>query len=836
MKILLINPCCLEEAGRDLYSAHLIGPLFNLQPNTRMTLGMPLALPTLAAHTPERHQVIIVDEEIEAIDFDQPVDLVGVTAMTFKASRAYEIAREFRRRGVPVVMGGIHASMCPEEAGEHVDSVVIGEAEELWPQLLADAEAGRLQRTYRADGYPDLSTARTPRYDLVKNRQYLYAYLQTTRGCPYNCNFCTVTQTSGRRIRKKSPEQVVAEVDALLAQQPARSYRMRDRVSGARVRFVGMIAFIDDNFAIDREHALAVCAALQSYQQERGIIFFWYTQVNASVGLDEQLLTAMAQANCQHLFIGFENLDPAVLRGMNKGVNTPERYAEIIRNIHRHHLRVVFSTIIGVDGGGRDNGHHLQRFVTEQGVFHVLLNILTPYPGTILAAEMERAGRILTRDPQYYNIRNVVFRPEGCSTDDLLRDYRELCGELFSYREVFRRGQHLYAARERLVLPWPERIGFLLGLAGSALLFGLRRRLRWATVLRLLQAAPSHVLLRGSLPAIERLVSSADYDDFARSETARLANLDAEAAGSNTPPPPAAEPLKSWRSLPGQRGCRCWHSDHTRLAAGGIAVAEPDRGRPVLVLGGTSLTGTDMAGLLQRLSADGYETACLEHPLGGPLAVDIDPRRERPAALRACLDHLRRQPGLYRVDIIAQSYAALDVVRALDGDPGLRSLIGSIVLVNPPGCDERLGYLRHCWRFLADHTLRGATMARRRLATSNEPREREAVQRDLEGIRRWFLSTLRNPVRTLRELHDIVTVRLREPLLRLQQQGYALHLFLQTDDRVIPHRATLEQLSDLLPATSIKLLPGGHNDLFFQPATQDALVSFLGELRQGEPR
>jgi radical SAM superfamily enzyme YgiQ (UPF0313 family) len=849
MKILLINPCCLQEAGRDLYSAHLIGPLFKLQPNTTMTLGVPLALPTLAAHTPAKHTVKIIDEEIELIDFTESVDLVGLTAMTFKATRAYEIANEYRRRGVKVVMGGIHASMCPEEALAHVDCVVIGEAEELWPQLLADAEAGELRQIYSATGFPDLIDARPPRYDLVRNRQYLYSYLQTTRGCPYDCNFCTVTRTSGRKIRKKTPEQVVTEVDLLLRQHPSRQFRFIDRRTGSHKRFVGMIAFIDDNFAIDRNHALAVCAALQSYQEERGIVFFWYTQVNYPVGLDDELLTAFEAANCQHLFIGFENLDPQLLQAMNKFVNSPEHYAEAIRNIHRHNMRVVYSTIIGVDGSTWDSASHLWRFVEEQRVLHVLVNILTPYPGTTLATEMEQSRRILTRAPQLYNIRNVVFRPEGMSPGELLNSYRALCQRLFGFRAAMARSRDLLDNQARLVLPLTERVGFYLGLSFSCLLLASRRRLRLGTALRLLLEAPRHILVSGSLPAIERLVSCADYDDFASSENQRLSAPGSAAAANH----PATGDLvdKQMRThqpqtpgapgAPGQRGYRACHISSALLRSRGTQVSDRDAGRPILVLGGTSLKLNEMSELINRLMEAGYEVACLEHPLGGLRDAGINPRQERPRSLRDYLDRLQDSGEVRKLDILAQSYAAFDVVRALADNPAYLSLISSIILVTPPGFDEKVNYLNHCLRFLWGHTLKGYLKARwgllgRTPVTQGNFEARDRLQRQAAGIRIWFANTLRNPVRTLRELIDIINFRLALPLETLHKEsGYDINIFLQTEDRVIPSQPTLRCTASWLPRDSVRQEPGGHNDVFFQKDQQNALLKFIREVREKIP-
>jgi radical SAM superfamily enzyme YgiQ (UPF0313 family) len=239
--------------------------------------------------------------------------------------------------------------MRPDEAAEHVDCVVIGEAENLWPDLLADASAGKLKKRYVAQEFHDLKMSRTPRYDLVKNEQYLYSYLQTTRGCPFDCNFCTVTKISGRTVRKKTTEQVIQDVSAIISIKHKRTLNLIDRTTAQKRKLVRMIAFIDDNFAIDRTHALSVCRALKKFQDDHNLVIPWYTQVNVDVGFDEELMTAMRDSNCQHLFIGFESLDPATLQAMGKIINSPVRYSEAIRNIHRHDIRVVFSTIVGDD-------------------------------------------------------------------------------------------------------------------------------------------------------------------------------------------------------------------------------------------------------------------------------------------------------------------------------------------------------------------------------------------------------------------------------------------------------------------------------------------------------
>lgn len=845
MKILLVNPSCLDESGRDLYSAHLLGPLCTAQPQKRMTLGIPLALPTLAAHTPPEHSVRIVDEEIEDINFEEPVDLIGLTAMTFKAKRAYEIAKEFRKRGVTVVMGGIHATMCPDQVFQHVDSVVVGEAEELWPEILADAVSGRLKRRYNAENLPDLRMSRIPRYDLVKNRHYLYAYLQTTRGCPFDCNFCTVTKLSGRTVRKKSPEQVIAEVDALLKLNPLRRFNVVDRLTGGKKRFVGTIAFIDDNFAIDRNHALAVSSALQRYQEDNGIVFAWYTQVNYMVGFDDELLMAMERASCQHLFIGFENLDPATLRSMNKRMNDPEKYGEAIRNIHRHHIRVVFSTIIGDDNTSRQSARRLESFIDKNHVFHVLINILTPYPGTALSEEMNKEDRIITREPELYNIRNVVFRPKGMSSAELEDIYLSLCSSIFRYDAMYRRGMSLLGLTDRFYLPPIDRIAAFMGFTYTCLYFALCRRLRCTIVMRLLLAAPRLLLFHGSIFAIELLVSSADYDDFLNSEILRFGKAgNMEGQRTKGVDRLIEQTLRDFSvSYPKDKAAgsyRGFYITGSHLAARGINVPQENVGRPILLLGGTSIPISDRKEFIEFILEAGYEVASIENPMGGPFDMHIKPVSERPASLRNFIEHLKQDASVQSIDIVAQSYSAFEVIRVLLLDVSCRSFVKSIIFINPPGLNENTGFFKHIFRFLLHHLFIGYARTAGdflgfNIAPLNEGynKKREYAKREFHGISTWTFKTFMNIVRSLREVYDIVTFRIKEPLRILKNEyNCDINVFLQSEDQVVPAHISRAQLKDVLPEHNVRLVPGGHNDLFFHHWQRKAFLDFLEEIRK----
>jgi radical SAM superfamily enzyme YgiQ (UPF0313 family) len=839
MKILLINPSCVDNEGRDLYSAHLLGPLFTLQPTKRMTLGLPLALPTLAALTPAHHDVRIIDEEIEEIDFSTPADLVGITAMTFKATRAYEIAKKFRSRNVTVVIGGIHASMTPEDVAPHADAVVVGEAESLWPNLLADFETGELKPEYRAADYPDLSLSPVPRYDLVKNRSYIYSYLQTTRGCPYSCDFCTVTEMSGRKLRRKSVDQVIVEVDHVLKQSPLRPFRIYDKKNGRIRRLVAAIAFIDDNFAVNREHALNICRALRDYQDRHDLLFIWYTQVNFDIGFDVELLKEMAESGCRHLFIGFENLDPDVLQSINKDMNDPGKYREAIINIEQAGMQVVYSTIFD-EHASKEGADQLVKFVEEQDVFHVLLNILTPYPGTKLRKTLEKDGRILLQEPHRYNIRNVVYRPKTMSTVDLETIYMHLCRELYRFDKVYARALSLSNHGDRFIFPSFERLLIPLLLIFSGVLLVLQRRLKIRSFLHLSKRIGKDILLDGSLLSFEVLLASCDYHEFLDSEMARMGKsgggrksglaltLTRQALQTN----PLTDP-----GLRNQAHYLSFLVTSQALEEYGIEVPEKNVGRPLLILGGTSLSLDDRNDFLGHLLCSGFEVAGIQNPLGGVSHITIDPVKERPAALNNFLLILKKSGQSKGVDIIAQSYSAFETVRVLSENPEFSTFVKSIVLINPPGFDPDNNVPKHVLRFLG-HVLSGYTenltclLNGKIKAPAPEKNEgRHFSRREIKGLSFWIAQTFANPVRTIKEIKDITGFRIEKPLKTLIKQGIPIFLFLQRDDKIVLAEQTEKEAIKILPKENIKVVPGGHNDLFFQPWQREEFCRFLNQIR-----
>ena len=254
---------------------------------SRWLLG--LTLPYLAALTPKDIQVEIKDDMLEEITFREDCDLVGITSMTHQASRAYEIAAGFRRRGIPVVMGGWHATMAPEECQGYADSLVLGEAEEAWPQLLRDFQAGRLQPRYKAEKLSDLKNLPFPRFDLLDLKRYKIWNIpsQTTRGCPHNCNFCEVTQVYGGKFRHRPVDEVINEIQEIR------------RLTGG-----GFVYFVDDNFVGHRRHALELTEKLIPLKLLYGCM------TTANVGDDPEMLDLLARSGCRHLTIGMETISP----------------------------------------------------------------------------------------------------------------------------------------------------------------------------------------------------------------------------------------------------------------------------------------------------------------------------------------------------------------------------------------------------------------------------------------------------------------------------------------------------------------------------------------------
>jgi radical SAM superfamily enzyme YgiQ (UPF0313 family) len=373
-----------------------------------------LSLPSLAALTPPDWHVRIHDTRVDPVDYDRKTDLVGITAFTAEVPSAYSIADAFRKRGVPVVMGGVHASALPEEALEHADAVVIGEAEPVWERVLRDREAGNLQRIYRAETFCDMRKMPIPRRDLLNRELYVSGFntLQATRGCPFDCEYCAVTGVFGRTFRTRPVSEVIDEI---------RAFDTRD------------FFFVDDNICGKPEYAKELFRALIPLKKS------WGSQTSITFARDDELLRLYARSGGKYAFIGFETIAEESLAGINKRWNKADSYGTAIQRIHDAGINILGSFIFGLD---EDDGAVFRRtldFIMKHRIDAAQYHILTPFPGTRLYRKLESEGRIIDRDWAKYHTSEVVFRPVKMTPEELETGFYRIFRETYAWRNVFKR-------------------------------------------------------------------------------------------------------------------------------------------------------------------------------------------------------------------------------------------------------------------------------------------------------------------------------------------------------------------------------------------------------------
>jgi radical SAM superfamily enzyme YgiQ (UPF0313 family) len=405
MRLLLINP------SNPLVSiVHVRESRWN-----RYRVWKPLSLMTIAGLTPPEWEVTILDENLGAPDYEalpRP-DLVGITAFTSQACRAYEVAAHFRRLGVPVVMGGIHATMCLDEALERVDSVVTGEAEKVWAQVLEDVRRGALQRRYEG-GLADALKIAPARHGALEDG-YALGAIQTTRGCPLNCNFCSVSAFNGTHYRQRPIADVIREFQMIREKR---------------------VLVVDDNLiGISADH-IARAKDLFRAMIQADLRKEWIAQATINFADDEEMLALAAKAGCRGVFIGFETLSPEGLRELGKKFNLLKGrdFAASVRRIQRHKIQIVGSFIMGLDVDTPGIGTRIAEVAAEYGVDNVNVLFLTPLPGTRLWDKMKAEGRItlntFPHDWQYYTLTFPMARYTNLTLDQSI-DEMLTCGEKF---------------------------------------------------------------------------------------------------------------------------------------------------------------------------------------------------------------------------------------------------------------------------------------------------------------------------------------------------------------------------------------------------------------------
>ena len=375
-------------------------------------LAPPLSLPLLAGLTPRDVHVRLIDENVEKTDTNAPADWVAITCMTASAPRAYEIADIFRQRGIPVVIGGIHPSVMPDEASAHADAVVVGEAEPVWQEILHDLAGNRLKPRYENFGLADLEGLPLPRRDLLRGERYITInVVQTARGCPNGCTFCSVSSVFGKRYRFRPIPEVVEEI---------RSLR-------------GWIGFVDDNIVGHSRRARELFEALIPLKIR------WVGQGDLSMAQDPELMALAARSGCQAMYVGLESLSPENLRAVSKRPNVGLDMGEAINKIHKAGIEIIGSFVLGLDGDDKGVFKRTAEFAKAHKLVAAQFSVLTPYPGTVVRRELEQEGRITDCDWSHYTMSNVAFAPRHMTAQELQEGQKLTYQSFYSIQSILKR-------------------------------------------------------------------------------------------------------------------------------------------------------------------------------------------------------------------------------------------------------------------------------------------------------------------------------------------------------------------------------------------------------------
>lgn len=410
---------------KDRKTLLLINPANPLRPGfliNRATRNQPLGLGIIAALTPPGWKIKIIDENFRAFRF-YDADLVGLTAFTSTAPRAYEIAAVYRERGIPVVMGGIHASMVPEESMKYVDSVVTGEAEPVWGQVISDFEAGTLKKIYRSPFAKEIHQP-VPRRDLF-HPGYICAGIQTTRGCPMNCSFCSVSAFNGRHYRFRPVEEVLDELEAI----PQK-----------------FVFFIDDNIIGQSRESKERARQLFEGIIRRGIKKYWLSQSSINFADDEELLDLAYRSGCRMIFLGIESEAEDQLEEANKKLNLARgtgSYRKIFKTIQKHGIGVIAGLIFGWDSDTPETIRRRGDFAIRCGADSFQISVLTPLPGTEVFARAESEKRLIYADfpgdwQRYDYFEPTIVHPRY-SASELAKEIDKAKKKIFARRNILLR-------------------------------------------------------------------------------------------------------------------------------------------------------------------------------------------------------------------------------------------------------------------------------------------------------------------------------------------------------------------------------------------------------------
>ncbi len=370
-----------------------------------------LTLQQIAGITPPEHEVEIIDERYEPIDFNKHYDLVGISCLTYNSIRGYEVADEFRKRGIPVVFGGYHASLVPHEVKQHADSVVIGEAEYTWPQLLKDLERGQLKPFYKADKLVEPEDIPPARHDIG-----VYTFMeaiQASRGCPVGCEFCAMQKVEGPRFRGRPVKNVIEEMKTIKSKT---------------------IFFADASLTISPPYSKSLFKEMASLNKR----FHCFGNINV-LSKDDEFLRLSREAGVERWYVGIETISQENIDQAGKRTNKVEDYAKAIKKIKDHGMNVTGFFMFGFDHDTPDIFKRTLEAMYEWGLDFASFSILTPYPGTRLFERLEKEGRITSYDWSRYEEGKVNYKPIGMTEQELLEGIRYIARDFFSIKQILKR-------------------------------------------------------------------------------------------------------------------------------------------------------------------------------------------------------------------------------------------------------------------------------------------------------------------------------------------------------------------------------------------------------------
>jgi radical SAM superfamily enzyme YgiQ (UPF0313 family) len=405
MKLTIIHPCIGRRAGDASY--------------IRTWQMEPLPAATIAGLTPPDVTTRFYDDRMEPIPFDEPADLVAISVETYTAKRSYQIASEYRKRRIPVVMGGFHASLMPHEVAEYAESVVVGEAESLWPRVVDDARHGRLDKVYRQQGRPSLS-GMSPDRSIFRGKRYLpIGLVEAGRGCHFKCEFCAVQTVFNATQTRRPINDILREIAQL------KNHRK-------------LFFFVDDNITSNLEQAKEFFRALIPLQIR------WVSQSSINAAHDEEFLNLLSRSGCMGVLIGFESLNVQNLREMNKSFNTMRGgFEQALANLRKYRIRLYGTFIFGYDRDTAECFEETVRFAQEHCMYIAAFNHLTPFPGTTLYQRLAAQGRLLYDSwwlDARYRYNHIPFQPAAMSAAELQRCCLEARRRFYSWRSILGRG------------------------------------------------------------------------------------------------------------------------------------------------------------------------------------------------------------------------------------------------------------------------------------------------------------------------------------------------------------------------------------------------------------